>query len=100
MATIAMVITTASTALSMMKMNQAARFAACGEGWVMPMVLIKAFAMNWMSFMSCSIRNWGDSSRNRHLPSLSAIAESDGFIAHLVSKGLPESGQAHTLKDV
>ncbi len=51
MATIAMVITTASTALSMMKMNQAARFAACGEGWVMPMVLIKAFAMNWMNFM-------------------------------------------------
>ena len=46
-----MVITTASTALSMMKMNQAARFAACGEGWVMPMVLIKAFAISWMNFM-------------------------------------------------
>jgi hypothetical protein len=26
--------------------------AACGEGWVIPMVLIKAFAMNWMNFMS------------------------------------------------
>jgi len=36
----------ASTAVSMMTMNQAARFAACGEGWVIPMVLIKAFAMN------------------------------------------------------
>ena len=29
------------------------------------------------------MRNWGDSSRNRHLPSLSAIAESDGFMVHL-----------------
>jgi hypothetical protein len=52
MATIAMVTTAASTAESMMTMNQAARLAACGEGWVIPMVLIKAFAMNWMNFMS------------------------------------------------
>jgi len=35
-----------------MTMNQAARLAACGEGCVIPMVLIKAFAMNWMNFMS------------------------------------------------
>jgi hypothetical protein len=52
MAKTAMVTTVASTAASMMTMNQAARFAACGEGWVIPMVLIKAFAMNWMNFIS------------------------------------------------
>jgi len=46
MATIATVATAASTAASMMTMNHAARFAAWGEGWVIPMVLIKAFAMN------------------------------------------------------
>ena len=51
MATTAMVMTTASTAESMMTMNQAARLAAWGEGWVMPMVLMKALAMNWMNFM-------------------------------------------------
>ena len=51
MATSATVATAASTVESMMKMNQAARFAACGEGWVIPMVLIKALAMNWMNFM-------------------------------------------------
>jgi hypothetical protein len=56
MATIAMVATPASTAESKMTMNQAARFAAWGEGWVMPMVLIKAFAMNWMNFMFLSMR--------------------------------------------
>jgi hypothetical protein len=38
----------------MMTMNHAARLAACGEGWVIPIVLIKAFAMNWMIFMSLS----------------------------------------------
>ena len=47
-----MVTTAASTAASMMTMNQAARLAACGEGWVMPMVLMKAFAMNWINFIS------------------------------------------------
>ena len=36
----------------MMTMNQAARFAACGEGWVIPMVLMKAFEMNRRNFMS------------------------------------------------
>jgi len=55
MATTAMVATAAITAISMMKMNQAARFAACGEGWVIPMVLIKAFAMSRMNFMSFSV---------------------------------------------
>jgi hypothetical protein len=34
----------------MAKMNQAARFAAWGDGWVMPMVLIKAFEMKSRSF--------------------------------------------------
>ena len=52
MATTAMVTTAASTAESMTTMNQAARLAACGEGWVIPIVLIKAFAMKWMNFMS------------------------------------------------
>jgi site-specific recombinase len=65
MATIAMVTTAASTAESMMTMNQAARFAACGEGWVIPMVLIKAFAMNWMNFMSVRWVGGRNSSRNR-----------------------------------
>ena len=58
MAMIAMVTTAASTAESKMTMNQAARFAACGEGWVIPMVLIKAFAMNWMNFMSLRWLSW------------------------------------------
>jgi hypothetical protein len=30
---------------SRVTINQAARFAVCGEGWVMPMVLMKAFEM-------------------------------------------------------
>jgi hypothetical protein len=34
----------------MMKMNQAARLAALGEGWVMPMVLMNAFDMKRRSF--------------------------------------------------
>ena len=32
-------------------MNHAARFAACGEGWVIPMVLMKAFEMNRRRFI-------------------------------------------------
>ncbi len=51
MATIAMVKMAAATAQSMMKMNQAARFSACGEGWVMPMVLMKAFEMKRRNFI-------------------------------------------------
>lgn len=51
MAVNAMVATAASTAVSMAKMNQAARFAACGEGWVIPMVLMKAFEMRRMNFI-------------------------------------------------
>jgi hypothetical protein len=58
MATTAMVATAVITAISMMKMNQAARFAACGEGWVIPMVLMKAFEMNRMNFMG--LRCWFD----------------------------------------
>jgi hypothetical protein len=50
MARNAIVATTASTVDSMMKMNHAARFAALGEGWVMPMVLMKAFEMKRRSF--------------------------------------------------
>lgn len=51
MATKAMVATMASTVVSMMTMNNAARFAASGEGWVMPMVLMKAFAMKRRNFI-------------------------------------------------
>jgi hypothetical protein len=46
----AIVTTVARTEDNMMKMNQAARLAALGEGWVMPMVLIKAFEMKRRSF--------------------------------------------------
>jgi hypothetical protein len=60
-----MVATAAITAVSMMKMNQAARFAACGEGWVIPMVLMKAFATNRMNFMV--LRCWSDPDGSRNL---------------------------------
>jgi hypothetical protein len=51
MATNAMVATAAITVASMITMNQAARFAACGEGWVIPMVLMKAFEMSRRNFI-------------------------------------------------
>ena len=50
MAMKAMAATAASTAVSIVIMNSVARFAAWGEGWVMPMVLMKAFEMNRRSF--------------------------------------------------
>jgi hypothetical protein len=40
-----------TTAESRATMNHAARFAACGEGWVIPMVLMKAFEMNRRKFI-------------------------------------------------
>ena len=52
MATKAMVATTASTVVSMITINHAARFAASGEGWVIPMVLMNAFAMRRRNFMA------------------------------------------------
>jgi hypothetical protein len=61
MARAAMVTTAASTAVSMATMNQAARFAASGDGWVMPMVLMKAFEMrrrNFMDFAMTNLRQW------------------------------------------
>ena len=51
MARMAMVVTTAITAVSMMTMNHEARASAWGEGLVIPMVLMKAFAINPRSFM-------------------------------------------------
>jgi hypothetical protein len=51
MASEAMVATPTMTAESMMTMNQAARFSAWGEGWVIPMVLMKAFEMSRRNFM-------------------------------------------------
>ena len=55
MATTAMVATATITVASMMTMNHAARFAAWGEGWVIPMVLMKAFAMSRMNFMAFNL---------------------------------------------
>ena len=46
-----MAATAARTAVSMVMMNNVARLAAWGEGWVMPMVLMKAFAMKWRNFI-------------------------------------------------
>jgi hypothetical protein len=43
--------TATTTAKSRATMNQAARFAVCGEGWVIPMVLMKAFEMSRRRFM-------------------------------------------------
>jgi hypothetical protein len=68
MATTAMVATAEITAISMMKMNQAARFAACGEGWVIPMVLMKAFEMRRMNFMRLSMLFESNGSRNFREP--------------------------------
>ena len=51
MARKAMVAMAARTAVSIVTMNKVARFAAWGEGWVMPMVLMKAFAMKWRNFI-------------------------------------------------
>lgn len=42
----------ATTAESRATMNHAARFAVCGEGWVIPMVLMKAFEMSRRRFIS------------------------------------------------
>ena len=105
MATTAMVTTAASTAESMMTMNQAARLAAWGEGWVIPMVLMKAFAMNWMNFMSL---RWpageivAEIVRGRIF---SRMDESDAprrasVHGGLTGEGLPERRRKHTLKQV
>jgi hypothetical protein len=85
MATIAMVATAAITVVSMMTMNHAARLAASGEGWVIPMVLMKAFAMMWMSFMvpGSSRTAWDDRSRTGET-GFSALGESQGYGAHLI----------------
>ena len=49
-----MIVTAASTASSMAEMIQAARMAVRGEGLVIPIVLMKAFEMNSISFMASS----------------------------------------------
>jgi hypothetical protein len=58
-----MVAIAAATAESKATMNHAARFAASGEGWVIPMVLMKAFEMSRRSFMSLQ-RRWFQDSRS------------------------------------
>jgi hypothetical protein len=40
----------AMTIASKVTMNHAARFAVCGEGWVIPIVLMKAFEMSRRRF--------------------------------------------------
>jgi hypothetical protein len=56
-----MVAMTTATAESRATMNHAARFAACGEGWVIPMVLMKAFEMSRRRFISLHRRRFQDS---------------------------------------
>lgn len=82
MATIAMVATTESTAISMTTMNQAARFAACGEGRVIPMVLMKTFEMKSMNFMLHSMRI-GEILAGIDDGSAFVTVESDGWGVHL-----------------
>jgi hypothetical protein len=60
-----MVPTTAATAESRATMNHAARFAAWGEGWVIPMVLMKAFEMSRRRFISLHRRRFQDSREPR-----------------------------------
>ena len=63
MATMAMVATAASTSVSMVTMNQAARLSAWGEGCVMPMVLMNALEMRRRNFTAIGCASWSDSSR-------------------------------------
>jgi hypothetical protein len=51
MARIAMVMTPARTQASIVTMKNAARLASRGDGWVMPMVLMKAFDMSKRNFI-------------------------------------------------
>lgn len=52
MAKYAMTATTVITAASIATMNHAARFAACGDGCVIPIVLMKAFEIIRRNFIS------------------------------------------------
>jgi hypothetical protein len=61
----------------MMNMNQAARVAALGEGWVMPMVLMKAFEMKSRSFTMI----WWDTSA-MVAGIKGKLTESDGHVVH------------------
>jgi hypothetical protein len=84
-----------------MTMNQAARLAACGDGCVIPMVLIKAFAMNWMNFMAGREDSSRDQKVQRFLEWRRIGSDWRASInAALMGEGLPERRQAHTLKDV
>ncbi len=58
----AMVTIAATTTVSIVRMNQAARLCACGEGWVMPMVLMNAFEMKRRNFILPRVR-WVNNSR-------------------------------------
>jgi hypothetical protein len=101
MAKIAMVATAAITAASMITMNHAARFAASGEGWVIPMVLMKAFAMSRMNFMVSSMTDFEEivaGIDDVRFPARGVNRKGAGRI--LWDKHLPEWWRAHTLKSV
>lgn len=83
-------------------MNQAARLAARGEGWVMPMVLMKAFERKRRNFMSCA--SWRISIVTERKPGV-FLMNLGGVASHLlvrvcwlVVKGLPPGEWGHTLK--
>jgi hypothetical protein len=94
MAMMATEATAASTATSMITMNLAARFAASGEGWVIPMVLMKAFAMRRRNFIviRCGVSNH----RSKNRAWLSLVRR----MVHLIVMALPEWWRGHTLKGV
>ena len=81
MAMMAMEATAASTATSMITMNLAARFAASGEGCVIPMVLMKAFAMSRRNFMFMMLSS-------NHLSKNLAWVSPGRRRVHLIAMGL------------
>jgi hypothetical protein len=83
MARNAMVATVAITVPSMITMNHAARFAACGEGWVIPMVLMKAFDMRRSSFMFFRWLFEGMVAGIGDWHAFLTMAESEGWDEHL-----------------
>ena len=95
MAIAAMVATAAMTAVSMAKMNQAARFAASGEGWVIPMVLMKAFAMNSMNF---TVVRCGLDSMVAGIGHVFLMTESKGRCVHLLLRACRRGGRRIHLK--
>jgi hypothetical protein len=95
MARVAIVATIAITVASMITMNQAARFSAFGEGWVMPIVLMKAFEMSRRSFMA--VQRFDVMVAGIGSLRVLLWLNRQGVGLHLYNQGLPERWQAHTL---